>query len=640
MKKQLCQPINIGGMTLKNRMVMPPMVTRYATRDGYATDRNIKYFEARARAGVALIIVEATYVHPSGQLAPNELGISDDKFISGLSGLVEAIHNQGAKAAIQLVHGGRACNPAVIGRQPLAPSPIPAPMGVVPRELDTGEIAEIIDYFALAALRAKKAGFDGVEIHGAHGYLIDQFISRSSNKRSDDYGGSVANRARLLIQVIKAVKENTGLDYPVWCRINGKEYSAEAGITLEESKEVARMAQDAGAVAINVSASGLMSPINVSRTPKFIPAVIADLAAGIKESVTVPVIVVGRITPEAGEKVLAEGKADLIAFGRSLIADPELPNKVCEHNMKGIRPCILCLRCFDDLFSTEVVGIGCSVNAAMGKEGEYQITPADKPKRVLVIGGGPAGMEAARVAALRGHHVSLWEKEESLGGQLKAAAVVPYKDRIGELVEYFTTQLGNLGVEVKLGNEATAESIINFAPDVVLLATGSIPLYPDIPGLNQSNTVDAVSVLEGRVIVGNRVVVIGAELVACEVAEFLIQQGKKVSIMRRGHEVALKVVPLIRVSLLDRLEKQGVTMLTGVTYHQVTDSGVIITTKDGERRTLEADTIVLAAGAVPDKALYPKIEGEVTEIKLIGDCVSPRNIREAIREGYQAGMTI
>ncbi len=639
MYKQLCQPLLIGKMALRNRIVMPPMVVRYATEDGYVTDQTIKYYEARAKGGAALIILEATYVHPKGQIIANELGISDDKFVPGLSKVVEAIHDHGAKTAIQLVYGGRMSSSVLTGAQPLAPSPIPAPDREVPRELGTNEIAEIINYFALAALRAKSAGFDGVEIHGAHGYLIDQFISRSSNKRNDSYGGDLANRARLLIQVIKAVKERVGLDYPVWCRIDGKEFGVEEGITPEEAKEVAHMAQEAGAVAINVSATGPMSPVNAN-TAIFTPAVIADLAAGIKESVTVPVIAVGKMTPEAGEKALIEGKADLIAFGRTLFADPELPNKVCEHNAKSVRPCILCLRCRDGLYSKYDTAVECSVNAATGKEGQYQITPADRPRKVLVIGGGPAGMEAARVAALRGHHVSLWEKEASLGGQLKAATIAPYKDRVGTLTDYFTTQLKTLGVDVELNREATAESITSFAPEVVVLAIGVKQIVPEIPGLDTSHPVDAISVLEKRVAVGNRVVVIGAELVACEVAEFLAQQGKKVSIFRRGPEVASKVSPSIRIPLLDRLEKQGVTMLTGVTYHKVDDNKLTITTKDGTRRTLEADTIVLAAGAVPNRELYQEIKNKVTEVKLAGDCVSPRNIHEAITEGYEAGLAI
>ncbi|MFC2016303.1 FAD-dependent oxidoreductase [Chloroflexota bacterium] len=639
MIKHLCQPLQIGQMNLKNSIVMPPMVVQYATNEGYVTKRTQQYYEARAMGGVALVIVEATYVHPEGQIIPKELGISDDKFIPGLSELAQAIHKHGARAAIQLVHGGRIAIPTPDGVAPVGPSAIPAAGRGMPRELTNDEIAEIINYFTLAALRAKKAGFDGVEIHGAHGYLIAQFISQPSNRRNDAYGGSLPNRARLLTEVIEAVKEATGPDYPVWCRINGKEFDLETGVTLEEAKEVAYMAEEAGAVAINVSAIGSKSPVNLNAAT-FTPAVLADLAAGVKGKVTVPVIAVGKMTPEAGERILAEGKADLIAFGRALFADPELPNKVCGNHLEDIRPCILCLRCRDDLVDNTVVGVSCSVNAAMGKEGAHQIAPTEKPKKVLIVGGGPAGMEAARVAALRGHHVSLWEKKERLGGQLVVAAAAPHKDRIGSLTSYFTIQLEKFEVEVELGHEATAEMVMAFGPEVLVLATGARPVVPEIPGLKMSDTVDAVTVLEGKVEVGTRVVIIGGELVACEVAEYLVQKGRKVTLMRRGPEVAQKVGPNIRTPLLSRLKEKGVTMLTDVTYHQATAKGLVVTTKDGERRSIEADTIVLAAGAVPNQRLYQEIKDKVPTVHLVGDCVSPRTILDAITEGHQTGLTI
>jgi NADPH-dependent 2,4-dienoyl-CoA reductase/sulfur reductase-like enzyme len=439
--------------------------------------------------------------------------------------------------------------------------------------------------------------------------------------------------------VIQAVKEATGPDYPVWCRINGREYSAESGITLEEAQEVARLAQEAGAVAINVSASGPVSPVNLNEAV-FTPAVIADLAAGIKTAVTIPVMAVGKMTPEAGERILAEGKADLICFGRALFADPELPNKVCSDNLEYVRPCILCLRCRDDLRYNPVIGVGCSVNAALGKEWTYQITPSPRPKKVLVVGGGPAGMETARVAALRGHQVTLWEKDSSLGGQLRMASVAPYKDRVGALPGYFEAQLKKLGVKVELSRQATADLIVEFAPEVVVLATGGRPVIPEIPGLDAANAVEAMSVLEGQAKVGNRVVVIGAELVACEVADFLTQQGKRVTIARRGLEVASKVGPSIRPYLIDRLTEKGVAMLTGITYHQADEKGLVVTTKEGERKILEADTIILAAGAVPDEGLYLDIKDKIPEVKVVGDCVSPRTIGDAITEGFYAGLAI
>ncbi len=639
MKSRLWEPFRIGKMELRNRIVMPPMTTQYGSEGGYVTGKIENYYEARARGGAGLLIVEATYVHPRGQAFQNQLGISDDKFISALRELVQVIHRHGAKAAIQLHHGGRMAKSELSGMQPVAPSPLASPGGEMPKELTGGEIAELVAAFAEAALRAQKAGFDGVEIHGAHGYLIDQFLSRSSNKRQDSYGGELRNRARFLIEGIKAVRGAVGSDYPVWCRINGKEYGVEEGTSLEEAKEIARMAQEAGSDAIHVSASGPGNPANLT-TATFVPAVIAELAEGIKKAVSVPVIAVGRITPEAGETILAEGKADLVAIGKGLLADPELPNKVAAGELEDIVPCTVCMGCRDDLFSPARVGIRCQVNAALGREEEYRIVPAKMPRKVLVVGGGPAGMEAARVAALRGHQVTLWEKESRLGGQLPPAAIPPHKDRIRPLTKYLQTQLKKLNVRIELGREATVAMIGEFQPEVVVLATGARPLIPELPGLDRAHVVQAGDVLEGKVEVGNKVVVIGGEMVGCETAEFLADKGKRVTVVRRGPEMALKIGLTLRAFLLNRLLERGIALLPGIRYNEVTPEGLVVTTKEGERKTIEADTIVLAAGATPDKELYQEIKGKVPEVHLAGDCVEPRTIRDAIAEGYRIALEL
>ncbi|MFH1639998.1 MAG: FAD-dependent oxidoreductase [Chloroflexota bacterium] len=639
MGKSLCQPITIGRMMLKNRMVMPPMVVRYATADGYVSERTLSYYEARAKGGAGLIIIEATYIHPRGPILPNELALYDDRYVPGMRELARVIQRHGAKVAVQLIHGGRMTNPKLTGMQPLAPSAVTASGVALPKEMTRDDINEVIRAFVRAALRAKAAGFNGVEIHGAHGYLIDQFISPATNHRRDSYGGSLQNRAHLLVEVIRAVKEAVGDNLTIWCRLNGREYGVVGGTTQEEAKEVARMAADAGAAAIHVSAGGPANPANLT-TARFTPAVLADLAAGIREVVNVPVIAVGKMTPEAGEALLAAGRADLIAFGRSLLADPELPNRVCDGSTEDIRPCILCGRCRDDISHSGVVGIRCTVGVATGREATHGISRTPELKKVLIVGGGPAGIEAARVSALRGHQVSLWEKKTVLGGQMVAAAIAPHKDKIGVLTCSLMGQLQKLGVAVSTGREATAESIAGFAPDVVVLATGVIPLIPEIPGLDKTGAVLAADVLEGKAKTGERVVIIGGELVACEVAEFLTDAGKKVTMMRRGAEIATDVGPSTRPRLLARLTEKGVTMLTGVTYHEANEKGLVITTGEGERKVLEADTIVLAAGATPNQALYREIKGKIPEVYPVGDCVSPRNIAEALREGFEIGLKI
>ena len=368
MEGQIWEPFQIGGMGLKNRIVMAPMVTQYASREGYVTERIKNYYEARARGGPALIIVEGTYIHPCGQGLPNLLNIGDDMFITGMSELVEVIHSHNTKAALQIYHCGRKTTPTLIGMQPVAPSSLASAGGEVPKELTIDEIGKITDHFARAALRAKRAGFDGVEIHGAHGFLIDQFLSRSSNKRQDSYGGNLPNRARFLIEIIKAIKETVGKNYPVWCRINGKVYE-KGGTSLKEAREIARMTQDAGADAIHVSAFGKQNPIYLT-SPTFAPAVIANLAEGIKKAVTIPVIAVGKIALEAGDRILKENKADFLAIGRGLLADPEHINKVASGNLEDITPCIECSECFDSMMTQTPTGIRCSVNASLGKEGE------------------------------------------------------------------------------------------------------------------------------------------------------------------------------------------------------------------------------------------------------------------------------
>ena len=638
MSGKLWEPFHIGRMELKNRVVMPPMVTRYASEDGFVTERTKDYYEARALGGVGLIIVEATYVHRQGWAFQNQIGISDDKFIPKLKELTDVVHKHGAKIAVQLHHGGREAKSTVNGLQPIAPSPLPGAAGETPREMTVEEIAETVAYFADAAVRAEEAGFDGVELHAAHGYLIDQFLSPVSNKRKDEYGGDVRHRARFLLEIIADVKEAVGDDYPVWCRMDGKEYGVE-GITLEDARQTARLVQDAGLAAIHVTSWGPATPVNRT-TPTFTSAILEELDEGIKKAVSIPVIAVGRITPDDAERLLREGKADLIAIGKALLADAEWANKVAAGRAEDINHCIICNNCRDDLRKPEIVGIRCSVSATLGREKESQIAPAARARKVLVVGGGPAGMEAARVAALRGHQVTLWEKGSRLGGQLIPAAIPPHKDRIAPLYKYLEKQIQKLGVSVQTGKEATAAAVAEFKPDAMVVAVGVKPFVPDIPGLDKIKFVQAEDVLEGRAKVGSRMAIIGGELVGCETAEFLADRGKQVTVMRRGAEMAAGVGPTTRDFLLSRLLDKGATLLRGVRYDSVDSSGINITTRDGEQRTIEADTVVLAAGSVPDTALCEALKGKVAEVYCIGDCVEPRTIRDAISEGFYTGQKI
>lgn len=680
--QKLLEPGRIGQLELRNRIVMSPMGTNFAAEGGFITDRIKDYYEERARGGVGLIIVGVGAIdHPRGRVMPCQVGISDDKFIPGLAELAQAVHRHGAKVAIQLQHGGKLSTEDLAeGYEPVTPSAAPIPMGEVlqdmtsaevaqlmqrfakmptsmmTREITLEEIAQVVQRFAQAAECAQKAGLDGVEIHAGHGYLVAAFLSRESNKRQDAYGGDLKNRARLLLEIIKAVREKVGATYPVWCRLDGQEFGIEEGITPQEAQEVARMVEEAGVDAIHVSGYG--GPVGGFYEAPLVypPGNLVPLAQGIKQVVNIPVIAVGRISPELGERVLRQGQADLIAMGRPLLADPELPNKLASGKLEDVRPCIYCYSCVDQIFRAE--SVYCTVNAATGKEGEFTLEPAERANKILVVGGGPAGMEAARVAALRGHQVMLYEKGHRLGGSLVFAPIVQRDNE--DFLNYLVTQIRKLPIKVKLGEEVTPALIEDIKPDVAILALGGSLVAPQIPGVDRHNVISGAELrqmISGRLKrflkpsavrwltrfwmpLRKRITIIGGDLVGCELAEFLVERGRKVTILESRQEMAAEMSIPNRWRLMPRLRQGGVTMLTGVNYEEITPKGVIITTQEGERQTIEADTVVLAGGMEPNVALSQAIEGKVPQIYLVGDCTELRLIRGAIADGARVALTI
>ncbi len=637
---RLFEPFHLGHLELKNRIVMPPMVTNYGSVDGFVTTQLKDYYAARAQGGVGLIIVEAICVEShAGKGLVRQLLIDDDRFIPGLTDLVQAVKQHGAKIAIQLHHAGSEAQKSITGEQPVAPSAIPKPGHEMPRELTTEEVDGLVLSFAKAAHRAKIAGFDGVEIHGAHGYLIAQFLSSFFNKRPDLYGGEIEGRAKFLIQTIKEARALVGEEYPVWCRINGREFGPEGGLTSEEAAQVARMAQIAGSDAIHVSVFGYGISPRTAPPMAQPPGNLIRFTETIKAAVNIPVIAVGRITPQIAEKAIEKKSADLFAIGRGLIADPELPNKGFLGELDRIRPCIGCMTCLDCVGNWRQP-MRCLVNPTVGREAESIIQKTDASKKVFIIGGGPAGMEAARVSALRGHDVVLYDKGEKLGGQILLASVPPYKQALATFAEYQSSQLSKLGIKTEIGREASASLVEDLQPDVVIMATGVKSLVPRIPGIDKACVVAAVDVLAGKAEIGDKIAVIGAELVGSETAEFLADKGKNVTLMRRGGEIATKVNPRSRDHLLARLSAKGVMVLTGVQYREITDHGVIITTREGKSQTVEADTIVLAAGSVIDPELYIALKDKVPEFYRIGDCVNPSNIMSAVTDGYFTALKI
>ncbi|MHA1645726.1 MAG: oxidoreductase [Candidatus Freyarchaeota archaeon] len=637
---KLFEPVSIGEMELRNRLVMPPMGTNFAAEDGSVTQRQINYYRERARGGVGLIIVEGAYVHPLGKGASLQLSLTDDEKISGLKKLAEAIQAEGAKAAVQLFHGGRQISSMIIGTQPISASDVPCRLvRETPRPMTLEEIEEAIEAFGEAARRVKEAGFDAVEIHAAHGYLINQFLSPLTNLRKDRYGGDFEGRTRFLVEVIQRIREKVGDSFPIICRMNGDDYY-EGGITLQEAKRIAQVAEESGVNAIHVSGGIYDSEYGESTAPMWLPrGFMVPLAQGIKEAVGVPVIAVGRINRvELAEEIVEKGQADLVSMGRALIADPELPRKAMENRLQEIRPCIACNEgCINRLLFLE--SVTCVLNAAVGREEEFRIQPAEKSKKVLVVGGGPGGMEFARVAALRGHTVILYEKNNELGGQINLASVPSYKYELKSIVPYFKHELERVGVEIHLGEEVTESMVDDIAPDVVCIATGSTPIVPDIPGIHGENVVLATDVLAGKAEVGEKVAILGGGEVGLETGYHLGEQGKKVTIIEQMKRVGTQMIPLTNYYVRKKIAEFGGKIITLAKVVEVTREGAVYE-KEGQKTLEKADTVVVALGTKPNTQLLEKLKGKVPEIYTVGDAVKRGKIMDAVHAAAETARKI
>ena len=633
----LMQPFRLKNLTLRNLIVMAPMLSRLCDPDGIVSPKLIDYYAERAKGGAGLIIVEYCYIDEKESKAnQGQLGAYSDQLVAGLGDLAEAIQEWGAKAILQICHGGRSTSARHMGRQPIAPSAMPSYTGEMAREMTPKEVEAAIESFAEAARRAKTAGFDGVELHGTHGYLMAQFLSPYTNRRTDSYG---KDRGLFGLQTLERVRAKVGSEYPVGYRMSGEEF-IEGGLTLEEARTFARRMEEKGVDYLHVS-GGIIEVGERFVIPMYFPqGSLIRLAEGIKQGVKVPVIAVGAIhDPVLAEETLKGQRADLIAMGRALIADPDLPGKIQSGRPEDIRTC---LRCNEGCSSRVRQGKTqrCAVNAEVGRERALRIHPAAKPKQVCVVGGGPAGMEAARVLALRKHRVTLVERENELGGLLRYASVPDFKDELLRFLQYLKTQVSKSGVDVLLGRAATLDLVKSLKPEAVVLAAGSTMPVPEIPGGENPFVSTALDLLAGKFQPGDRVLVAGGAAMGCEIAVHLAARGKKVTVVEMLNGLALDLESRSRVALLQLLKEREVSTLLNWKLERIEEGRALLSGGNGSQKEVAADSVILALGLKANQEMLGPLKKSFPEVQVIGDCLEPRKIYQAVHEGAFAGRFI
>lgn len=634
----------IGNLEVKNRMLMSSMVTNYCNEDGTPTERFTAYHERRARGGIGLVTVEASYVTLAGRGFPNQAGLHQDRNIPAWADFTKRIHNAGGKVSVQLYHGGRQANAEATGGILEAPSAIPCPlMGGRPTAITIERIREIIKEFGDAARRAKEAGFDAVEIHGAHGYLINEFESAYSNKRTDEYGGSMENRHRFPLEVLRSVREAVGPDFPVIYKISAVE-GVERGLTIDESCIFAKELVENGVSAI-LTSRAVYENVQMQIPPATeASALNLENAAIIKKAVggAVPVSVVGRIRDlDVIEDALNEGKVDFVTFARPLLCDPDFPAKIAEGRYDDIRRCLSCNQgCADILLAG--VPITCMLNPETGHEYENLIRRTEQPKNILVVGGGAGGLEAARVAALRGHQVTLVEKADELGGKMRDAAVPPHKDEIFNYIRFQEKELIKAGVDIITGKPMSAEDIREFNADEVIIAIGSNDIVLCIPGADGKNVYPYHEVLPGKEISGHSVAVIGGGLVGCETAEYLSDQGKDITIVEMKPAIAADMGLLNRMSMMEHyFARDNFKAMTDSSLKSI-DEHSIIFEKDGADVKVDGiDAVVMAVGSRADRSLTDTLDQMGIKYHAVGECVrAPGQIMTAVKEAFDLACTL
>ena len=658
---RLFEPVQIGKVEIKNRIAMAPMgIIGLVNPDGTLGPRAVDYYVERARGGVGLII---TGVHKVENEAEPFQGVFARVSRPGLAPfleLAETVHSLGARIFVQLTAGfGRVASPVRLGgHPPVSASAVPHYWNpkMTCRELKTEEVERIVKAFGTAAEILAAAGIDGVELHGHEGYLFDQFTTSLWNKRTDKYGGDLDGRLRFPLEVLREIKAKAGKDFPVQYRFGLKHYVkalnsgalpgekfTEAGRDIGEGLLIAKKLEAAGFDSLHVDA-GCYDSWYWPHPPvyqKF--GSMVDMAAAAKKAVSIPVITVGKlIVPEIAEKVIAEGRADMVALGKGFLADAFWARKVEEGMADRARPCI---GCHDGCMGRVSKGkpLSCAVNPATGRERSYRLERAERPKKVAVVGGGPAGLEAARVAALRGHKVILWEKENSLGGHLRQASVPEFKKDLARYLEWAKGEMKFLDLRVKTGVKVDADLIIRENPEVTIIATGSKPIIPQVTGMEKRKVITAVDLLRGSEKPGKEILVLGGGLIGCETALWLAQQGAKVTIAEILPELLSAGIPvqhMNRLMLLNLLRFHRVEALTDVSLAEITAEGAVLRSKDSSERRLPADTIVMAVGMNPERDLYRNLQGRIPGLFLIGDSRNPQNVMNAVWDAYEVARMI
>ncbi|MEH7494041.1 FAD-dependent oxidoreductase [Neobacillus niacini] len=639
---KLFESMKIGKMTLKNRLVMAPMGTFTPMQDGTESEEGIAYYEERARGGIGMIIIGAQFLNEKTAQGGPTMAVDNNRAIPKATVLCERVRRWGAKICAQISPGtGRNGMPDIGERVPISSSENPSFYNpeMICRALSTDEIKDIMKDWAQAALFAKKAGFDAVEIHGHAGYLIDQFLSPIWNKRTDEYGGSFENRARFAVETVQVIREAVGPDMPILFRIS-LDHRFDGGRTIEDSMPLIELLEKAGVDALDIDAGAYETMDYI-----FPPSYLGDACMGYvceeaRKHVSIPLLNAGSHTPETALQLVDSGNCDFVMFGRQTIADPEFPKKLMENRREDIRPCLLCNEeCIGRVFN-RTTQISCTVNPQVCMEKYFQIEKTESPQNIVVIGAGPGGLEAARVAALKGNRVTVYDKGENLGGTFGVIATGPFKKRIRDLITWYGVQLNKLNVQVNLNTEINVDDPILEAADKIFVATGAVPFVPNIPGIDSSQVLGVVDAHQ-KGVHGEKIVVCGGGMSGCDTALELALEGKQVTIVEMLSECARDVMVINKISLLRQLAENKVTLLTESKVVSIDATGVTIEKKDGTMELVPADTVITAFGQKPSTD-FPDAVRKQYNIKttVIGDAEKVSKAANAIHTGFYAAMAV